>query len=60
MGPRNCIGQHFSVMTSKIILIQLFRRYDWTIARPECVRFQWRLFLVPEQYMLTAKPRHKH
>lgn len=34
-GPRNCIGQHFSLLESKIVLAQMVQRFNWTPAPGE-------------------------
>lgn len=31
IGPRNCIGQHFAQMETKVILMHLLRKYDYSI-----------------------------
>jgi cytochrome P450 len=30
MGPRNCVGRHFALLEVKLILIQLFQKFEFT------------------------------
>lgn len=34
LGVRNCLGQYMSVVTTKITLIRLFKRYNWDVDHP--------------------------
>ena len=46
-GPRVCIGQHFSLMESRVVLAKLLQRYACTLQRP--YELQWRPNLIPSQ-----------
>lgn len=49
-GSRNCIGQHFSNMMEKTVLIKLLRRYTVEIAHPESIKLLWRFFMTPDHF----------
>ena len=46
-GPRVCIGQHFSLMESRVVLAKLLQRYTCTLQRP--YKLQWMPNLIPSQ-----------
>ncbi|MCH9688784.1 MAG: cytochrome P450 [Deltaproteobacteria bacterium] len=50
-GPRVCIGNHFALMESKIIVASLVRRYAIDIARPDAVQLSPRVTLRPAEGM---------
>lgn len=45
-GPRNCIGQHFSLLETKIVLSQLVRKYNFTITA-QCADGKVHPFMIP-------------
>jgi cytochrome P450 len=46
-GPRVCIGQHFSLMESRVVLASLLQRYTFQLQRP--YELKWRANLLPSQ-----------
>ena len=46
-GPRVCIGQHFSLMESRVVLAALLQRYNFTLQRP--YELQWSANIIPLQ-----------
>jgi cytochrome P450 len=50
-GPRACIGRHFSLLESKIVLATLARRYTFTLAPRARVAPSWRVTLAPKHGM---------
>lgn len=46
-GPRVCIGQHFSLMESRVVLAALLQRYSFKLRRP--YELQWAANIIPLQ-----------
>jgi cytochrome P450 len=46
-GPRVCIGQHFSLMESRVVLASLLQRYTLDLQRPYELR--WCPNIIPLQ-----------
>jgi cytochrome P450 len=42
-GGRNCIGQHMSLMETKIILSQLLNEYQFTVDKDLTIKWQLKL-----------------
>jgi cytochrome P450 len=50
-GPRACIGQHFSMLESKIVLATMARRHVFRLAPGQRLAPQWRVTLAPKHGM---------
>eukprot|EP00892_Ulva_mutabilis_P004131 jgi/Ulvmu1/208/UM001_0212.1 len=46
-GPRVCIGQHFSLMESRVVLATLLQHFDMQLQRP--YEIKWRANILPSQ-----------
>lgn len=46
-GPRVCIGQHFSLMESRVVIAALLQRYAFKLKRP--YEMQWCSNIIPLQ-----------
>jgi cytochrome P450 len=59
-GPRACIGQHFSMLESKIVLATIARRFTLELAPGHRIAPHWRVTLAPKHGMrmrLRARTR---
>lgn len=46
-GPRVCIGQHFSLMESRVVLATLLQHFKMHLQRP--YEIKWRANILPSQ-----------
>jgi beta-ring hydroxylase len=62
-GPRNCIGQHLSLLESKVVLSMLLRNYEFEFADglseiDACRKHKWLIPVIPHHdTMVTVKKR---
>jgi len=58
-GPRNCLGQHFSLLESKIVLGLLIRRFDMVLSPKQTA--EKHPFIIPwgpkDGMLIKMKPR---
>lgn len=52
-GPRQCIGNHFSIMELKIILIEFFRNGGFTLVSKEFPEYEHLLTLRPKKTIMA-------
>lgn len=52
-GPRNCIGQHLSILEAMLITINIIKRYDVILNPNKQLRFKQSLLRTPADHDLV-------
>jgi len=56
-GPRNCIGQHLSIMEAKIIISEFLERFDFKLKEGYVLKMTARFLYEPEDELIFELSR---